>query len=207
MNEGQFSALLEEIQKYCIKNDIRAISPDCGRLLKLLVQIHYHSKSLVYVIEIGTGVGYSTLWMVKGLIDSGSKGKMYTIDPNLDRIERANFFINRASKINDLGKPLNFVKIIHGDALKVIPKFTFDVDFVFIDGSKNEYVQYLKALENRLRPGSVVTAHNVISHRERLEDFLKEINNVEKWETLIIPIDTAGLSVSIRKDFKFFKAY
>lgn len=199
MNEENFLDLLREIQEYCMKNDIRAISSECGRLLKLLVQVYSQSKRFVNVVEIGTGVGYSTLWISKGLLDNRSKGKIYTIDPNPERTKKANYFFNKASTIKGLEKILNLIEVNCGDALKLIPKFTFEVDFVFIDGAKNEYAQYLNALEGVLKPGSVVTAHNVISHKSRLADFLNEINNVEKWETLVIPIDTAGLSLSIWK--------
>jgi predicted O-methyltransferase YrrM len=199
MSEGDFLALLKEMQEYCMKNGIRAISSKCGRLLKLLVQVYSQNKRFVNVVEIGTGVGYSTLWMIKGLLDSRSKGKVCTIDPNPERTEKANYFFDKASTIKGFEEIPDLIEVNCGDALKLIPKFTFEVDFVFIDGAKNEYVQYLKALERVLKPGSVVTAHNVISHKSRLTDLLNEINNVQKRETLVIPIDTAGLSVSVWK--------
>lgn len=199
MSEGDFLDLLKEIREYCVKNEIRAISSECGRLLKLLVHVYSQSKTFVNVIEIGTGVGYSTLWMVKGLLDSRSEGKVYTIDPNPERIKKANYFFDKASRIKGLEEIPNLIEVNCGDALRLIPRFMFEADFVFIDGAKNEYAQYLKALERVLKPGSVVTAHNVISHKSRLTNFLNEINNVQKWETSVIPIDTPGLSVSVRK--------
>lgn len=184
-------------------NEIReqypyAISVDCGKLLNILVRTYAQNRDFVNVLEVGTGVGYSTLWMVKGLIDSGIDGKVYTIESHYERVETAKYHIKKASGVKSLERVRDYVEIIYGNALDIIPKLDLNTDLAFIDGVKEEYLQYLKSMVSQLKRGALVTAHNVISHRSRMKDFLKEIMNHKKWSSVIVPID-AGLSLSIKK--------
>lgn len=184
-------------------NEIReqypcAISVDCGKLLNILVRTYAQNGDFVNVLEVGTGVGYSTLWMVKGLIDSGIDGKVYTIESHYERVETAKYHIKKTSGVKSLERVRDYVEIIYGNALDIIPKLDLNTDLAFIDGVKEEYLQYLKSMVSQLKRGALVTAHNVISHRSRMKDFLKEIMNHKKWSSVIVPID-AGLSLSIKK--------
>lgn len=167
-------------------------------VLKHFASNFVRQKDFVNIVEVGTGVGYSTLWLAKGLIDSGAEGKIYTIESASRRAEIARYNLKKVTSIKGLERLTNYVKIIYGDALDVIPELNIDIDFAFMDGRKKEYLQYLELMLPRLKKGALVTAHNTISHRGRMEDFINEIMNPNEWNTVIIPID-AGLSLSIKK--------
>ena len=47
-----------------------------------------------------------------------------------------------------------------GDAVKEVPKLEAPIDFLFLDGKPWEYLDYLKAAEPLLPPGTVVVADN-----------------------------------------------
>jgi len=187
---------MQEIHKNTL--GAHSISADCGRLLNILLQAYAEHRNYVNVLEVGTGVGYSTLWLFKALIDTSTEGKIYTIENIAIRAGIAKENLRKAANIKGLEKAEDYVRIIYGDALDIIPKLNINIDFVFIDGTKREYLQYLKLMLPRLRQGALVTAHNTISHRESMEDFIDEIMKPDKWSTVIIPID-AGLSLSIKK--------
>ena len=194
LTHESFSRLMKEIREQYPY----AISVDCGKLLNILVRTYAQNRDFVNVLEVGTGVGYSTLWMVKGLIDSGIDGKVYTIESHYERAETTKYQIKKATGVKGLERIRDYVDIIYGNALETIPKLDLDIDFAFIDGVKEEYVKYLESMAARLKRGAMVTAHNVISHQSRMKDFLKEIMNDKKWSSVVVPID-AGLSLSIKK--------
>jgi len=174
-----------------------SISQDCGEFLSILLQIYAQPADSVNVVEVGTGVGYSALWLAKGLIDGSGVGKVYTIERNLRRAEAAKSNLKKASKIEGLERITDHVEIIYGNAIDQIVKLDVEMDFAFIDGAKDEYLKYLTSMFPKLKVRSIVTAHNTISHHGRMEDFINEITNPEKWSTVILPID-AGLSVSVK---------
>src|SRR5207245_11243444 len=50
------------------------------------------------------------------------------------------------------------VKVVAGDALRVIPLLPGRFDFAFIDAEKEDYLDYLRQLEPKLVPGAVIVA-------------------------------------------------
>lgn len=197
MISTSFLNLMDEISKQ--RFGYNPISRDCGEFLSILLCIYAQPRDFVNVVEVGTGVGYSALWLAKGLIDGNGAGKVYTIERNSERAEAAKSNLKKASKIEGLERITDCIEIIYGNAIDQIDKLDVEIDFAFIDGAKDEYVMYLTSMFPKLKAGSVVTAHNTISHRGRMEDFVNEIMNPEKWSTVILPIDAGrGLSVSVK---------
>ena len=119
------------------------------------------------IVEVGTAIGYSTLWMALAL---PADGTVVTIDPDRDRTDRARAFWRRA------GLPEARISVVNAPALEAFagpaPELQGPFDMVFIDALKDEYLAYLAALMDRLAPGAVVVADNVLwsgrtSGRER----------------------------------------
>ena len=109
------------------------------------------------IVEIGTAIGYSTLWMALG---QPADGAIVTIDPNAERTARARAFWRRA------GVPDERVTIVEAKALDALatddPALAGPFDLAFIDALKPEYLAYLEALAPRLAPGALVVADNVL---------------------------------------------
>jgi caffeoyl-CoA O-methyltransferase len=127
------------------------VSRDAGRVLQVLAAGRHR------IVEVGTAIGYSTLWMALGLTDGGS---IVTIDPDNARTDRARAFWRKA------GIPDERITVVNARALTAFgqdePALTGPFDLVFIDALKPEYMAYLEALVPRLAPNALVVADNVL---------------------------------------------
>ena len=119
--------ILKGTESYNKDNFQIALERDSAKLLYLLAKI----KKVKNALEIGTGIGYSAIHL--GL----SCKKVVSIDKNERNLEMARKFINK--------NKLRNIKIIEGDAMIEIPKLKEKFDLLFIDGTKREYLKYLKS--------------------------------------------------------------
>jgi len=119
-----------------------------GRFLKLLCQLIQARR----VLEIGTYTGYAAISMAEGLAEGGM---LHTIDRNDELEDFIRTYIRRAG--------LEERVVFHvGDALKVIPTLDEVFDLVFIDADKREYVAYYQAVFDKVRPGGLIVADDVL---------------------------------------------
>lgn len=160
-----------------------------GRLLRVLAE----STGAKRVVEIGTSNGYSGIWFCLALRQTGGKLYTYEIDAGKARLARENF--KRAGVAER-------VTIIEGDAHKELPKLkdTLDsVDVVFLDADKEGYIDYLKTILPLLRPGGLILAHNVAYQAGSMKPFLDAITSDKDLETLFVHMQSAGISISLKK--------
>ncbi len=190
-----FKSVMNEAYVRSISEGVHPISFATGRFLYLVTFVVATNKGSANVLEVGTGYGFSTLWLAKALVDSDADGRVYSVEIREDRVEGAKAYLKRAG-LND------FVEILLGDAKDVIPRLNVTFDVVFIDGKKEEYFDYLMAVEPKLKMGGLLIAHNVMAPSpHKLQRFFKEVLEGEKWATVILPIDY-GLSLSVKVDRK-----
>jgi caffeoyl-CoA O-methyltransferase len=104
------------------------------------------------VVEIGTAIGFSTLWMASALPPNG---RIDTIDPDRSRTDRARRYWIRA-QVGDR------IRVVNEPALRVLPRLAAGIDLAFIDAVKTEYSAYLEALLPKMRPGGVILADNLL---------------------------------------------
>ena len=140
------------------------------------------------VLEVGTLVGYSTILMAKEL---GSETEIVTIEIDEDEAELAKENIRRAEV-----KPK--IKVLIGDALRIIPNLGGMFDLVFLDAAKNEYFGYLRLLEGSLHKGSVLVADNAGGFGYLMRRYLDHVRSLGKYESCFISVDGDGIEVSTR---------
>lgn len=103
------------------------------------------------VVEIGTGVGVSGMWLLTG----GTRAMLTSIDSELDHQQhaRANF--------TEAGIAANRVRLITGRALHVLPRMNENVyDIVFVDADPASVIEYVEHGLRLVRPGgTVLVAH------------------------------------------------
>ena len=148
-------------------------TPGDANLLRILIEGSKAKRG----VEVGTSTGYGA--MVMGLGFERNKGQLTSvdIDPKAVKTARENIAKMQLEKV---------VTIVEGDALQVLPKLEGQFDFVFIDAVKKDYFKYFKALEPKLKPGSIVVADNVIKSGAAMPDFLNAVQNSPDYHTVII---------------------
>ena len=82
----QRPSLFAEIEKECEQDYIPLIEPEIGQLLQVFLGI----KQAKRVLEIGTGIGYSTLWLA--LAPNKEKTPCYDFEINNERYEACYYF-------------------------------------------------------------------------------------------------------------------
>ena len=185
--------VLEEMLKTGRAEGVPIVSPASGRLLRVLVAATAPKR----ILEIGTAIGFSTLWMASGL---PAGGRIDTIDPDRSRTDRARRYWLRAG-VTDR------VRVINEPALRVLPRLAPGIDFAFIDAIKTEYVAYLDALLPKMAPGGMITVDNVLwsgriaagvhdEDTDALRTFNEHFLRHEQLEATIVPVgDGLGIGV------------
>ncbi len=158
------------------------------------------------VLEIGTAIGYSALYMAEGKKDT----EIDTIEKVPKRIEQARGNFSKYDK-------RKCIHLIEGDAsdiLHELVKAKKEYDFIFIDASKGQYKMFAEYAFKLLRKGGVMITDNVMQEGEilesryavirrnrtihtRIREYLYDITHSERWNTVIFPIGD-GIAVSIK---------
>lgn len=130
--------------------DIDAVSPETGALLRFCARL----VNARHVAEVGSGGGYSGLWLLGGM---DPRGQLTTIELDPDRQALA----QRAYA--DAGWTAR-VRSMRGEALTVLPKLAdANYDLVFIDAVAFEYLDYLEHARRLLRPGGLLLADGILA--------------------------------------------
>src|SRR5208337_1702249 len=98
--------------------------------LELITRI----RSPKSILEIGSGIGYSALWFLKGASPTTT----------LDVIEVNSHVAREFGKVMARENCRNKIKIHRGAALQVLANTKKIFDCIFIDADKNEYPDYLR---------------------------------------------------------------
>ena len=167
-----------------------------GRVLSMLSKMIRPNA----ILEIGTYTGYSALCLAEGLTDDGA---LITIDKNIELYDRVNAYFSEsefASKI----------KMIHGNALHILPKLDQKWDLIFIDADKENYQKYYDMTFQNLNSGGYIIADNVLwsgkvidpdendADTLALRSFNKALVDDSRVEVLILPLRD-GLTVLRKK--------
>ncbi len=118
-----------------------------GKLLEFISKAYRPNK----ILEIGTYTGYSTICLARGLPENG---KLLTIEIN-DELESIIFKYLKKSKLFDK------VKVIFGDAKRIIPELDNDFDIVFIDAEKKNYLTYYQLIFDKVKSGGLILVDNI----------------------------------------------
>ena len=189
---------VRSILKFADEHTIPVLLPETAAFLRQLVYIKQPRK----ILEIGTAIGYS------GHIMLGEcTGHLYTIEADEKSLEVARGFFERSGYG---GRVTTFL----GDANEIVPLFSGRFDFVFMDGPKTRYIEYLPYIKQMLEKGGVLVCDNVLFNGmvsgetelvkkkttivAALDKFLRALSGDGDFETSILPVGD-GVSESIKK--------
>lgn len=141
-------SVLDAIARDGETQDLPLVDAEVGALLQVLAS----AVGARRILEIGTCIGYSGIWLARAL---PADGMLITMEMNEDRakIAKANFV--RAG-VSDR------VSVMVGDAQLKIVKVSGPFDLIFQDGAKPLYNTLLEPLVRLLRPGGLLVTDNVL---------------------------------------------
>ena len=160
-----FDEVLQEVDKRCREEGIPMLGPEKAQFLTTLVEKARPSL----IVECGTAIGYSGLWMLEKL-KASDKGRLITVEIEPDRARDAQSHFNRAG-FGDL------VDSRVGDAIEVLQTIGDPVDFLLLDNNFSNYFPCFQAIEPRLVNGATIVADNVGIGADSMADYLEHIRS------------------------------
>jgi caffeoyl-CoA O-methyltransferase len=156
-----------------------------GQLLTMLTQMACAKN----VLDIGTFTGYSAICLAAGLTHGGS---VHTIDIDEEKADLVQYFIKKAGFEDRI--------VAHiGTALDIISTLATPFDVVFIDADKENYAAYYDAVIEKMRPGGLIIADNILwkgkvilEEKDKktsiIDAFNKKVQNDRRVENILLPL-------------------
>jgi len=140
--------VLQDIAEQGAARELPLVDAEVGALLRVLAV----SIGAAKILEIGTAVGYSGIWLAGAL---PADGMLMTLEIDPDRAREARENFARAGLTDR-------TSVIVGDAERMIAKVAGPFDLVFQDGAKHLYSPLLDRIVSLLRPGGLLVTDNVL---------------------------------------------
>jgi len=188
--------VLEEMEDYASEHNIPIVGPAVARVLQQLA-LMINAKT---VFELGSAIGYSTIWWARAV---GEKGRVIYTDGDAKNAERARGYFDRAG-VSDR------ITLYTGDALEVLSEQKEEFDIIFNDVDKEDYPRVLRMVSPRLRQGGLFITDNVLwsgrvaeknpkeSRTKAILEFNRLLYDSSEFFTTILPIRD-GLAVAGKK--------
>ena len=187
--------VLADMENEAAKNKVPIVGPAVGRLLYQLAVI---SKAK-YVFEMGSAIGYSTIWWAQAV---GGDGRVVYTDGDPKNAERARKYFQRAG-VSDR------IVVKTGDALELLSEEKKQFDIILIDIDKNDYPRALKLALPKLRKGGLLVADNVLwsgkvsqkspdEMTKAILEFNRMLYESKELYTTVLPIRD-GVAVAVKK--------
>jgi predicted O-methyltransferase YrrM len=188
--------VLTEMEALAAERKIPIVGPAVGRILHQLA-LMIGAKS---VFEMGSAIGYSTIWWARAVADGGRV--IYT-DGDSKNAERARGYFERAGVADR-------ISIKTGDALELLSEEKQQFDIIFNDVDKEDYPRVFRLAVPRLRKGGLFVTDNVLwsgrvveknpteSRTKAILEFNRLLYNSPELFTTILPIRD-GVAVAIKR--------
>jgi caffeoyl-CoA O-methyltransferase len=163
---------------------IDTLDSDAAKLL-YIITVGAKAKNIV---EVGTGIGYATLWLAAAAKILKSKVVTCEIDEAKAAEARSNF---------EKAGLADTIEILAGDARSTLREQDGPVDLLFIDGESGQYETYFDVVYKRLETSSLIIAANVVENAFELDDYMTYVQNHPNLDSQTIRIGD-GLEVSVR---------
>jgi len=187
------------------EDSMLAITSDTGKFINILIS----SMNAKWILEVGTSVGYSTLWIAHSFYQDKensrlSKKNIVTIDNNPLKVTKAiTNFMNAG--VNDI------IEIIEGNAIEVLKQLSNKVkenpdnqnqyfDFIFLDADKENLTEYFDLALTMVKKGGVIVTDNILypeEYRPTMSKYLEHIRKKDFVQSVTVPIGY-GEEVSLK---------
>ena len=160
-----FDQVLQEVDERCREQHIPMLGHEKAEFLANLVQ----KAQPNLIVECGTAIGYSGLWMVAALKSAG-RGRLITVEIDTERAREAQENFRRATVEGMIDSQI-------GDATEVLGTIREPVDFLLLDNNYSNYFPCFRAIESQLTNGATVVADNVGIGAAGMADYLNHVRS------------------------------
>src|SRR4029079_9674613 len=187
------------------KDSMLAITGDTGKFFSILLS----SMNAKKILEVGTSVGYSTLWLAYSFYQNkenshSPKGNITTIDNNPLKIKKATTNFKNAG-VSDI------IEIIEGNAKEVLKQLSNYVndnsgdqskyfDFIFLYADKENLPEYFDLAISIVKKGGVIVTDNVLypeEYRPSMSKYIEHVRKKDSVQSVTVPIGH-GEEVSLK---------
>ena len=193
--------VLQDIAREGQDRNLPLVDAEVGALLRVLAIAVRASR----ILEIGTAIGYSGIWMAGALSEGGM---LLTMEVDDERVREARDNFRRAGLSER-------VSVISGNARLLLAKVSGPFDLIFQDGDKLMYGPMLDRLVDLLRPGGLLVTDNVLwdgdvvpgfgAHKhsnpadaEAIAAYNEQIHHHPSLITSIVPLRD-GVAISVKR--------
>ena len=189
--------VLAEMEAEADASGFPIIGPASGHLCYLLTRV----TGARQICELGSGFGYSTAWFARAVQENGGGVVHHTVwDESLSKQARGH--LDRLG----LGE---HVRYHVAEAVDTLRGLDGPFDIIFNDIDKHAYPEALDVIEDKLRPGGLLIADNLLwSGRifddddrspatEGVRSFTRRITSDPGWTASILPVRD-GVLVALR---------
>jgi len=188
--------VLVEMEQYATEHNIPIVGPAVARVLQQLA-LMINART---VFELGSAIGYSTIWWAQAV---GESGRVIYTDGDSKNVERARGYFARAGVTKR-------IELHTGDALEKLSEQKHEFDIIFNDVDKEDYPRVLRLVAPRLRKGGLFVTDNVLwsgrvaeknpkdAHTKAILEFNRKLYDSKEFYTTILPIRD-GLAVALKR--------
>jgi len=186
--------VLREQEDVARQRRIPIVGPIVGQWLHQLARMIGARR----IFEMGSAIGYSTIWLALAVPEDGV---VYYTDGDPTNAREALGYFRRAGVADR-------IRILVGDAVKLLDQVEGEFDLIFNDVDKHQYPDVFRKAVPRLRRGGLLVADNVLwggrvarGEEDRETAAIREFNRLlfssSELLTTIIPLRD-GVSVSLK---------
>jgi predicted O-methyltransferase YrrM len=188
--------VIAEMEAEAARNDVPIVGPMVARLLYQLAVLSGAKR----IFEMGSAIGYSTIWWARAV---GDGGEVTYTDGNPANANKARRYFERAGV-------LQRIKICTGDALELLSEQKEPFDIIFNDVDKRSYPRVLRLAAPKLRKGGLFVTDNTLwsglvakeaaaddRETKAIQEFNRQLYASPDFYANIVPIRD-GVTVAVR---------
>jgi predicted O-methyltransferase YrrM len=195
---------IQELEKKAMADGVPIIRRGTRDLMRYLLR----TKCPKRVLEIGTAIGYSALFMKECLPESS----------RITTVEKVEMRLREARKNLKQYDKEGRIRLLEGDAAEVLAGLVADkeqYDFIFMDAAKGQYLNFLPDVLALLTPGGVLISDNILHEGDvlqsrygvtrrdrtihgRMREYLEVLTHHPQLETICLGVGD-GMTISTKK--------
>lgn len=198
---------ISKLEQYARGQDVPVIRRGTRDMLRYMLR----TKCPKRVLEVGTAIGYSALFMKENLPKTSC----------ITTVEKVEMRLVEAKKNFAAWDSEGQIRLLEGDASDVLQDLVRQgelFDFIFMDAAKGQYLSFLPFVLSLMEPGAVLVSDNIFHEGDvlqsryavcrrdrtihgRMREYLQALTGDDRLETICLPIGD-GMTLSTRLDGK-----